>query len=148
MNVYAQIPNLENEMFISADILCNDPLNGFDLYFGKNSGELFETGFGFFGRSGCIFDSDGFFFGGYNSGRRINISSHVFGDGRVSYFYNGKLINNDLTLASQIIDNVEFNKNNGSSAFFSVTAKERDIDEGAILYNGDAILYNGDFILY
>jgi hypothetical protein len=92
-----------------ANILIDSPLSGFSLYFGDTgvSGS-FTTGFGFYGSGGMIFDNSGNFFGGYHSGRQTQIEGSLFGD-RLSYFYNGSLINNNFP-SDTFFNAIEFDK--------------------------------------
>lgn len=105
----------------SADVVPRQPDSGFSLYFGV-SGEAgsFHTGVGFYGSGGLVFDGEGSFFGGYQSGRSLGIQGSFFGDeDRMSYFLDGKLVKNNM-IATGIYDAVEFDKFGNSQLNLSV----------------------------
>jgi hypothetical protein len=108
MKTIAPIKNYQCFSF-RANIVPRVPLSGFDLSFGS-TGEAgnFTTGVRFYGRSGMAFDQSGNFFGGYYSGRSLDIEGHFFGD-RLSYFCNGVLVNNDIPIVNSF-NAIEFDK--------------------------------------
>jgi len=108
MKTLAKIQNYSN-FFFKATITPRVPLSGFDFSFGTTgeSGD-FSTGVRFYGRSGMVFDQSGNLFGGYYSGRSLEIEGHFFGD-RLSYFHNGVLINNNIPIENSF-NSVEFDK--------------------------------------
>lgn len=108
MKTLATIKNYQSFAF-KADITPRSPASGFSLAFGNTgSSGIFSTGVVFSGRSGFVFDQSGNLFGGYYSGRQIQIEGHFFGD-RLSYFYDGVLVNNNLPVSNSF-DSVEFDK--------------------------------------
>lgn len=121
-------------------IVPRSAASGFSLYFGStgSSGE-FNTGFGFVGSGGMIFDSEDNFFGGYHNGRQLELECHFFGD-RISYFYNGSLINNRIEFFDSI-SAIEFDKFDNSSANVSINI--HDIEDGSLIpvfdIDGDAV---------
>ena len=106
------IDTYEN-FYFKADIISRCPDSGFSLSFGDLNSGVFTTGVVFSGRSGLIFDQSGNFFGGYYSGRSFNLEGHFFGD-RLSYFYDGVLMNNNLTVTTGF-NAIEFDKFDRSS---------------------------------
>ena len=108
MKVLSTIKNYQSFSF-KANITPRSPESGFSFAFGE-TGTLgtFSTGIVFSGTSGLVFDQSGNFFGGYYSGRSLEIEGHFFGD-RLSYFCNGVLINNNLPITNSF-DCVEFDK--------------------------------------
>jgi hypothetical protein len=108
-----------NSFSFKANITPRSPESGFDLCFGTTgSSGVFATGSRFYGRSGLVFDQSGNFFGGYYSGRSLEIEGHFFGD-RLSYFYNGVLVNNNASVQSSF-DSVEFDKFGDSTLYLEL----------------------------
>lgn len=149
--IYTKIGEEQDYKSINAEIICPNFYSGFDLFFGKNSGEFFETGFGFFGRSGYIFDSNNFFFGGYSENETFNISCNFLPENRVSYYFNNKLIKNNL-ISNTGVDFCQFSKENLSSAILEVRSKNPAdwpiTSDDYLFYNSEPILFNGEYIFY
>ena len=114
MKVLKPIQNHINFSFV-ANVVPRSPDSGFSLCIGS-TGETYDflTGISFVGRSGIVFDQSGNFFGGYYSGRSIEIEGHIIGD-RLSYFCDGVLMNNNIFVTGNF-NAVEFNKLNDSTA--------------------------------
>lgn len=114
MKVRASIDNYQRVSF-SAAITPRKPDLGFSLCFGETgSSDSFYTGIKFFGSGGLVFDNDGKFFGGYQSGQSLKIEGHFFGDqNRMSYLYNGELVRNNLVVTGNF-DTIEFEKHGES----------------------------------
>jgi hypothetical protein len=114
MKLLSSISNYEKFRF-AATITPRQPDSGFSLCFGNTDvSGLFNTGIKFYGSGGLVFDNDGKFFGGYQSGRSLEIEGSFFGD-RMSYLYNGHLVRNNL-LTNGNFDTVEFEKFGDSEA--------------------------------
>lgn len=113
MKTLQEIERYTNFYFIT-DIVPRVPDSGFSLYFGNTgASQIFSTGIGFYGKSGMVFDSQNNFFGGYYSGRQIEIEGHFF-NGRLSYFCDGELMANNITYTGNF-NCIEFNKLGDSS---------------------------------
>jgi len=99
--------------------------SGFSFAFGSTGqSQIFTTGIAFSGRSGLVFDQSGNFFGGYYNGRQLQIDGHLF-SGRLSYFYNDSLVNNNIRFntghqASGGFNCFEFDKPEESSIFLEI----------------------------
>jgi hypothetical protein len=119
MKNLATINNYES-FFFKANIVPRDPESGFSLAFGNTGGSLdFVTGVVFSGARGMVYDQFGNFFGGYYSGRSLDIEGHFFGD-RLSYFYNGVLIKNNFPISNNF-DAIEFDKHGESQLSLNVS---------------------------
>ena len=152
MKVYSSIyPS--GSFVANMEFRINDPKSGFSFAFGNGTGESdFSTGLFFRGYSGYIFDQSGNFFGGYRSGSRFEIEVRCFDQERAAYFFNNKLIANNLAVSGSI-NCIEFDKYGTSSVNMRLSSVMLDPDantvpENAILYNNSAILYNGVEILF
>lgn len=118
MKVLSTIQDYEQFRF-SADIVPRQPDSGFSLCFGQ-TGDSFYTGIRFYGSGGLVFDNEDTFFGGYQSGRSVKISGNYFGDeNRMSYFYDGKLVTNNLETTGRF-DTIEFEKFGNSQLNFNI----------------------------
>ena len=96
--------------YFTATITPRSVISGFSIAFGNTgTNNEFSTGIVFSGRNGFVFDQSGNFFGGYYSGRQLEIEGHIFNEKssevegyisneRLSYFYNGNLINNNISI--------------------------------------------------
>jgi hypothetical protein len=115
MKVLSLIDNYEKFNF-AATITPTQPNSGFSMCFGRTGvSGFFETGIKFYGSGGLVFDNDGKFFGGYQSGRSLEIEGHFFGEeNRMSYMCNGKLVRNNL-VATGNFDTIEFDKHGESN---------------------------------
>lgn len=87
-------------LYFTATITPKSVVSGFSIAIG-NTGETdgFLTGIIFSGRNGFVFDQKGNFFGGYYSGRQLEIQGHLFRN-RLSYFYNSNLVSNNITITN------------------------------------------------
>lgn len=112
MKILSNIQNYEKFSFL-ATIVPRSPDSGFSLSFGNSGEDGFITGARFYGRSGLVFDQENNFFGGYYSGRSLDIEGHFFGS-RLSYFCDGVLMNNNIPVSNDF-DCVEFEKLGDSS---------------------------------
>jgi hypothetical protein len=135
---------------IVSSITLDTPNSGFSLMFGYSTGgSHFQTGFGFSGYSGYVFDYSGLMIGGYRSGAPFEIESNIFkNENRVSYFVDGVLINNNLSYDSSILffNKVEFEKYNNSTA--SITIYDGDSENYYTLLDSSGIfLYSFDNLL-
>lgn len=108
MKIISGIQEYSN-FYFDLSLIPREPVSGFSLYFGTTGvSGVFTTGIGFYGTGGMIFDNSGDLFGGYYSGRAVEIQGHLF-DGRLSYFYDGTLIKNNLPSANNF-NSIEFDK--------------------------------------
>lgn len=149
MKVYSSF-DINVQGHITSDITIDNPASGFSLMFGySGDGSNFVTGFGFSGYSGYLFDNSGTFFGGYQSGIEFQIDSHIFrNENRVSYFYNGSLIRNNIYYSSSLlkINAVEFDKIADSVA--SIIVYDGDKESYNVLLDSSGIfLYSSDNLL-
>lgn len=114
MKTLAIINDYERFRF-TATIVPRQPDSGFSLCLGQTGAlDSFYTGVRFYGSGGLIFDNDNKFFGGYQSGRSLEIEGHFFGDeNRMSYFYDGQLVRNNMLVTGRF-DTVEFYKHGNS----------------------------------
>lgn len=107
MKTLASIQNYES-FYFKANITPRSPASGFSFAFGETGVSGFSTGIVFSGRSGLVFDQSGNFFGGYYSGRQLEIEGHFFGE-RLSYLCDGVLVNNNIPISNNF-NAVEFDK--------------------------------------
>lgn len=135
---------------IVSSINIDTPNSGFSLMFGYSTGgSHFQTGFGFSGYSGYIFDYNGLMIGGYQSGTPFEIESNIFkNEGRVSYFVDGVLINNNSSYnpSISIFNKVEFEKYNNSTANISIYDGDSE-NYYTLLDSSGIFLYSFDNLL-
>jgi hypothetical protein len=113
MKIISGIQEYSN-FYFRASLIPTEPVSGFSLYFGTTGvSGIFTTGIGFYGTGGMIFDNSGDLFGGYYSGRSVDIQGHLF-TGRLSYFYDDVLIKNNLPSANNF-NSIEFDKHGETS---------------------------------
>ena len=146
MKTGTPIQNYES-FYFKAIITPREPNSGFCLSFGATGqdGSL-TTGVSFSGRSGFVFDQSGNFFGGYYSGRSLNLEGHFFGD-RLSYFYNSKLVNNNIPIANNF-NAVEFEKFGDSTLSLEVNyISGLRSDEGLQDINGNFLISRDNFYI-
>lgn len=123
----------------NANILIDVPDSGFSLYFGKTGASgSFSTGFGFYGSGGMIFDNSGNFFGGYHSGRQNQIEGNLFGR-RLSYFYNGSLINNNFP-SQKFFNAIEFDKHRNSQLILDIDYFQKEDSYIDVYANQEMVL--------
>lgn len=111
--------------YFKASITPKNPISGFSIAFGiTGESGVFSTGVVFSGRKGFVFDQKGNFFGGYYSGRQLEIEGSLFNN-RLSYFYNGSLVSNNIQInnsyqSSYAFNCFEFDKIEDSTVFLEV----------------------------
>lgn len=122
-----------------------DPLNGFSLKLGLSGNNSFTNHISFSGISGFLFDTEGSFVGGFQSGNDVNISGVVFPD-RLLYYINNTLIKNNVSVSPEI-DTIVFDKNNGGS--LNIVFNEGFISqETRFLQSSDLFLLKGSDLKY
>lgn len=146
MKALSNIQNYEKFKFL-ATIVPKSPDSGFSLSFGTSGEAGFTTGARFYGRSGLVFDQENNFFGGYYSGRSLDIEGHFFGN-RLSYLYNGTLINNNIPLLNNF-NCIEFEKLNDSelNVVLNYVSGLRDSESGLVDSGGTFLLSSDGFYL-
>lgn len=142
MKILNPIQNYE-KFYFSASITPRNPDSGFSFAFGTtgNLGE-FTTGVRFYGRSGLVFDDANNFFGGYYSGRSLELEGHFFGD-RLSYFYNGVLINNNIPVSNNF-NAIEFEKFGNSTLRLELNYVSGARNEQGLQDNNGIFLLSSD----
>jgi hypothetical protein len=147
MKVLASIDNYEKFKF-AATITPRQPDSGFSMCFGNTdlSGS-FKTGIRFYGSGGLVFDDDGKFFGGYQSGRSLEIAGSFFGN-RMSYFYNGNLVRNNLITNGNFTE-VEFEKFGDSelNLRFDFISGQHPSDNIMVDLNGIILISSDNFYI-
>ena len=142
--------------YFKASVTPKSPISGFSIAFGT-TGEVgdFSTGVVFSGRKGLVFDQNGNFFGGYYNSRQIDIEGHLFNN-RLSYFYNGTLISNNIQInnnyqLSDAFNCFEFDKIEDSTVFVEVNYisgyKPIGLEEGLKDNNGIFLISSDNYYI-
>lgn len=145
--------NVDSYFVADLEFRLEVPDSGFSFSFGSGSNvNNFVTGLSFSGSGGYLFDQSGNFFGGYKSGELFEIQVHCFDFERASYFYNKKLMANNVQMNASV-NAILFDKYGDSSLKMRISSRaieepEATISEDAVLFDSSAIVFDGSTILF